>query len=378
MKIAFVYDAIYPWVKGGAEKRIYEIGRRLAERGNEVHLFGVKWWEGEDIIEFEGMVLHGVCDSRELYTNGRRSITQALSFSTSLFRPLLKDEFDVIDVSVFPYFSCFTAKSVSVAKRTPLVFTWHEVWDDYWYEYMGRIGIFGWVVERIVSKLSKDNIAVSRWTKAKMETIGIKTKNICVIPNGIDLEQIQRIKPSSEQSDIVFAGRLIKEKNVDLLLRVVSILKNSTSDIRCIIMGDGPEKERLLHLTEELRLEDNILFTGFIEYDELIGNIKASRVLVLPSKREGFGIVAIESFACGKPVVTVNCKDNAAQEIVVDSVNGFVVKAEKEEIAKNLTTILNNEVLYGKLVRNVTQETEKYSWEKICNSSTLVYGNIDI
>jgi len=365
LKIAFVYDAIYPWVKGGAEKRIYEIGRRLAERGNEVHLFGVKWWEGEDIIEFEGMVLHGVCDSRELYTNGRRSIIQALSFSISLFRPLLKEEFDVIDVSVFPYFSCFTTKAVSVIKRTPLVFTWHEVWDDYWYEYMGRIGVFGLMVERIVSKLSKDNIAVSKWTKAKMETIGIKTKNICVIPNGIDLEQIQRIKPSSEQSDIVFAGRLIKEKNVDLLLRVVSILKNSTSDIRCIIMGDGPEKERLLHLTEELRLEDNILFTGFIEYDELIGNIKASRVLVLPSKREGFGIVAIESFACGKPVVTVNSKDNAAQEIVVDSVNGFVVDAEAEKLARIMEKVLDDKVLYGNLVENATREAKKYGWEII-------------
>jgi len=377
LKIAFVYDAIYPWVKGGAEKRIYEIGRRLAERGNEVHLFGVKWWEGEDIIEYEGMVLHGVCGSRELYTNGRRSIIQALSFSISLFWPLLEEEFDIIDVSVFPYFSCFTTKAVSVIKGTTLVFTWHEVWDDYWYEYMGRMGFFGWVVERVVSKLSKNNIAVSGWTKKKMETIGIKTENIQIIPNGIDIEQIQKIKASDEQSDIVFAGRLIKEKNVDLLLRAVSLLKSSNPNIRCIVMGDGPEKERLLQLTEELGLKDNVLFTGFVEYGELIGNIKASKVLALPSKREGFGIVAIESFACGKPVITVNSKDNATQEIVADSVNGFVVKAEKEELTKNFTTILNNEVLYAKLVRNVTQEAKKYSWKKICNSSTLVYGNID-
>jgi hypothetical protein len=50
MKIAYVYDAVYPWVKGGAEKRIYELSRRLAKRGHDVHCYGMKWWQGEDEI----------------------------------------------------------------------------------------------------------------------------------------------------------------------------------------------------------------------------------------------------------------------------------------------------------------------------------------
>lgn len=50
MKIAFVYDAIYSWIKGGAEKRIYEIGRRLADK-HEVHWYGIRWWEGKETIE---------------------------------------------------------------------------------------------------------------------------------------------------------------------------------------------------------------------------------------------------------------------------------------------------------------------------------------
>ena len=373
MKIAFVYDAVYPWVKGGAEKRIYEIGTRLVKRGHEVHLFGVKWWQGEDEIEFEGMILHGVCSSRDLYTNGRRSIIQALDFSIGLFRPLLKEEFDVIDVSVFPYFSCFTAKAVSVIRKTPLVLTWHEVWDNYWYEYMGRAGIFGLLVERIVSKLSENNIAVSGWTKRKMEALGIKSENICIIPNGIDLEQIQKIKPSDEKSDIVFAGRLIKEKNVDLMLRAVSIIKSSDPNIRCIIMGDGPEREKLMRLREDLGLKDNISFAGFVEYEELIGNIKASRVLALPSKREGFGIVVIESFACGKPVVTVNSKDNATQEIVTDSVSGFVVQASEKDLARSIQKMLEDRSLYDRLSENSTLEAHCYDWDEICTSCTEIY-----
>ncbi|WP_406657574.1 glycosyltransferase family 4 protein [Methanolobus sp. ZRKC2] len=375
MKIAFVYDAVYPWVKGGAEKRIYEIGKRLVERGHEVHLFGMKWWEGEDIIELEGMILHGVCKSGKLYTNGRRSIIQALIFSISLFRPLLKEKFDIIDVSVFPYFSCFTGKAVSVIKRTPLVFTWHEVWDDYWYEYLGKIGFFGLLIERIVSKLSENNIAVSGWTKRKMESIGIKTENSYTVPNGIDLEQIHKIKSPDDKSDIVFAGRLIKEKNVDLLLKAIYLVKYSKPDVNCIIMGDGPEKENLRKLTDKLELTNNVLFMGFMQYEDLIRNIKGSKVMALPSRREGFGIIAIEGFACGKPVVTTNSKNNATQEIVTDSINGFVVEGE-EEFARVIEKVLDDNILYSKLAENSESEAQKYNWESIYITCISIYEQI--
>jgi len=59
MRIAFVYDAVYPWVKGGAEKRIYELGKRLASMGHEVHVFGVKWWDGASMIENEAWYCTG-------------------------------------------------------------------------------------------------------------------------------------------------------------------------------------------------------------------------------------------------------------------------------------------------------------------------------
>lgn len=143
MKIAFVYDAVYPWVKGGAEKRIYELGRRLAERGHDVHLFGVKWWDGPGKLQYEGMTLHGVCAPMELYVNGRRSITEAILFALRLFPYLVREKFDLIDASAFPYFSCFSVKLVSIIRRTPVVITWHEVWGDYWYEYLGWRGFFG-------------------------------------------------------------------------------------------------------------------------------------------------------------------------------------------------------------------------------------------
>jgi len=374
LKIAFVYDAIYPWVKGGAEKRIYEIGKRLAERGDEVHLFGVKWWEGENIIEYEGMTLHGVCAARELYINGKRSISEALIFSVKLFKPLLKEKFDVIDVSVFPYFSCFTVRTVSVLRKTPAFFTWHEVWDDYWYEYMGRRGFFGKIIERIVAKISSENIAVSEWTKKQLISIGTDPEKIQVVPNGINLQKITGIKPANKTCDIIFAGRLIKEKNIDVLLNAVARLKANLPQLKCCIIGDGPEKDRLLKLSRELEIAGNVEFAGFLEYDALIARIKSSRVFVLPSSREGFGIIVIEAFACGVPVITVSEKRNAAQDLIDEGVNGFVVEPHQpEEIAKFAKMVLDGDFANKERSYDIYCSSMKYDWGEVVEKIPFKY-----
>lgn len=86
MKIAFVYDTIYPYIKGGGEKRFYDIGKRLKEKGHEIHFYGMKFWKGKDTIKKEGMHYHGICNEIPLYDNKKRTISQALSFGLSSFK----------------------------------------------------------------------------------------------------------------------------------------------------------------------------------------------------------------------------------------------------------------------------------------------------
>ncbi|AAM04607.1 TPA: glycosyltransferase family 4 protein [Methanosarcina acetivorans] len=386
MKIAFVYDAVYPWVKGGAEIRIYELGKRLSSQGHDVHLFGIKWWEGEDVIRHEGMTLHGVCQARELYVDGRRSIPEALVFAAKLFPPLMKEKFDLIDVSVFPYFSCFTVKAVSVLKKTPAVFTWHEAWGDYWYEYLGKTkGLLGLLIEKAVARISKNDIAVSDWTKDRLEALKGTNSKIAVLPNGVDLKLISEIKPAGKGSsdaqggkiyDVIFAGRLIKEKNVDVLIKAISLLKKDFPEICCCIVGDGPERKALEKLTRELGVRENVIFEGFQEYRALIGKIKASKVLVLPSSREGFGMVVIEAFACGVPVVTVREKYNAAQGLVEDGVEGFVVRLEGKEIAKAVEKILQIENNYTEIASHTIKKAENFDWDILSTELLLSYKKL--
>jgi glycosyltransferase involved in cell wall biosynthesis len=383
MKIAFVYDAIYPWVKGGAEMRIHELGKRLSLQGHDVHLFGIKWWEGGDVIQHEGMTLHGVCKARNLYINGRRSISEALVFAVRLFPALLNEKFDLIDVSVFPYFSCFTVKAVSALKKTPVMFTWHEVWGDYWHEYLGKWqGFFGLAIETAVAKISKNNIAVSDWTKDRLEALGVAGSRIAVLPNGVDLKLISEIKPDGQGLsgilggkiyDIIFAGRLINEKNVDILIKAISLLKKDFPEICCCVVGDGPERKSLEKLTQELGVQKNVKFEGFQEYRALIGKIKASKVLVLPSSREGFGMVVIEAFACGVPVVTVREKYNAAQGLVGDGIDGFVVELGEREIAKAVKKMIEENSDYIMASEAVYNKAKKYDWDEIVENIHLVY-----
>ena len=94
---------------------------------------------------------------------------------------------------------------------------------------------------------------------------------------------------------------------------------------------------------------------------------------MLPSSREGFGIVIIEAFACGVPVVTVKEKYNAAQGLVEDGVNGFIVKLVDKELAKGVEKIIKDEVCYKRLSAMSLRKAGEYDWEKIVEKICSVY-----
>jgi glycosyltransferase involved in cell wall biosynthesis len=368
MKIAYVYDAVYPWVKGGAEKRIYELSRRLASRGHEVHCYGIKWWQGDDDRILEGVHVHGICAPRELYSGDRRSIREAMIFAGRCLASL-RGDYDVVDCQAFPYFPCFPAKLFSM--RGPELFiTWHEVWGDYWYEYLGRKGAFGRWVERAASRLTDKNVAVSERTRKDLEGLGIS--GVQVVPNGIDFERIEQVKASSRRSDVVCVGRLVGHKNVDLLIRALGIAAKEVPDIQAIIIGDGPERDRLMALVRELDLEKNVEFTGFLDdYDEALALMKSSKVFASTSTREGFGMAALEANACGLPVVTVKHRMNAVCDLVTEG-TGLVSQHSEESLAKVIVEVRDK----GKSMRDRCVDMARgYDWETICDLAEKVYSS---
>jgi glycosyltransferase involved in cell wall biosynthesis len=372
MKIAFVYDVIYPYVKGGVEKRVWELAVRLSSRGHDVHLFGMKFWDGEDILFREGIRLHGICPAHNLYTGGRRSLWEPFSFSIHLMVPLLREKFDIIDCQQFPYFSCISTGFVSRVKKIPLTITWIEVWGDYWYEYLGMKGFLGKLTERSIAGILCPTISISLFTSKRFEMIYHKPIN-SVIPIGIDTGKINAISPSPEQSDIIFVGRLIKEKNADLLVNAVAWALPEYPELRVLIIGEGPEEKKIRIVIKQKNLENIVQIHSFYDsHDDLIARLKASKIFVLPSIREGFGISALEALACGLPVVTVNHPANAIRDLINED-NGFLCSLSAKDLADTICLALRR---HKEMRNSCILSAESFDWEHITSDIEAFYQSV--
>jgi len=363
MRIAFIYDAAYPWITGGAEMRVYELAKRLSTHGHDVHWYTMGWWWDDqnkgDIIQ-EGIKYHGVCEPLPIYSKNRRSIKEAIYFSLKLLKPLMREHYDVVDCQGFPFFSSFIAWFHSLSGRSNLVITVLEVWGNYWYEYLGVVGFFGRVIEFLTLHLTNNLISISPKTKRDLQKVR-KVNNIQIIPPGINRPEIIATPAASPIYNTIFAGRLIKEKRVDLLLAALEQIEDY--EINCLIVGEGPEKESLEKFVIEHDLEKKVTFHKFMTHQEsLISSMKGAKVLVLPSKREGFGMVVVEANACGIPVVITKGRMNAACDLIENGVNGFIAEPHSADMAKKIILALRN----GDSMKDqCLKKSEEYDWDHL-------------
>jgi glycosyltransferase involved in cell wall biosynthesis len=370
VRIAFVSNVVYPFVTGGAEKRIYEIGRRLARADHDVTVYGRHYWDGPRETTYEGMTLRAVSDGRDLYTGDRRSIPEAVEFAVSALRPLRRhrDEHDVFVASVFPYFPVFSAALARLRTDTPLVTTWHEVWLNYWDEYLGRLALGGKAVERLTATVPQHPIAVSENTADRLARIGPDRENIAVVPNGINYDHIQSITPADPGYDVLFAGRLIEDKRVDLVLQAFDRVARDRS-LRLGVIGDGPEADRPQRLAERLETSDRIDFLGFVaDHDEVLAQMRAASVFASPSTREGFGITTLEAMAAGCTVVAADHPESAVDEVTDDA--GILVAPTVDGVEDGLRRALDaNPTLTAPEVR-----AKRFDWDTIAKQALDRYA----
>ena len=303
----------------------------------------MKWWDGGRTISIDGMVLHAIGKRRPLYRGDRRSTAQAILFGLATLR-LLFERFDVIDVDQIPFFPLFAARVVCTIRRKPLYATWHEVWGkEYWREYMGSTGVLAYMIEKFAFRMPDEIISCSEHTTERLRRYGSQRLRVRTIPLGVDVDRVRTIPRSSTSSDVLFAGRLLSHKNVDVLINAIAIARARGRNLRCLVVGEGPERNGLEELAEHLGVSGNISFTDFCaDHDDVLSLMKATKVFVLPSEREGFGVVVLEANACGAPVVTVRHPGNAAQRIVVDGQNGLVTELTPHALAEAILRCIDH------------------------------------
>jgi glycosyltransferase involved in cell wall biosynthesis len=359
-KVAIVSDAIHPYHRGGKELRYFELMKRLTSYA-DVDMYTMRWWTGPSTCVQDGMRLHAISPLIPLYSNQRRSLTQALRFGLACFR-MLKYDFDVLEADHIPFFQVLILGLVTTIKRKPFVATWHEVWGrTHWRQYLGPLGVVAWFVEELAMRAPDHIIAVSEQTAERLrESLGDRAA-ITVAPNGIDLDAVASAYPDAAPTDLVVVGRLMIHKRVDMLLEAVAALHADGLPVTCRVIGNGPEEEELHRKADQLGISRAVDFRHDVsEQKDVYSLLKAARACVFPSEREGFGIAVIEALACGVPVITTSAPDNLARHLVERSIRGTVCDSSVEALASALRAILDGR---GPETGRPEAWLTEYSWE---------------
>lgn len=372
MRVALIYDAVYPYVTGGVERRNYAIAA-CAGRDHDIALYGLNYWRKDPSRCLPNCRYVSVARAVPLYVrSGRRSLFEPFLFALGLAWALFRSREQVWDVASFPYVAVPVARVMSVLKRRTLLVTWHEYWGDYWYEYLGRAGIVGKLFETLALRCSPRIVAVSVRTRERLVAAGAAADRIVVVPNGVDLARISAVPASPEAADVVYVGRLLAHKQVHLLIQAMRPLRQLRPNATLLVVGDGPERRKLEAFAETLGVREAIRFVGRLRSpDEVYAYLKSSRVLVLPSKREGFGIVVIEAWACGIPVVVCDESDNAAVELVDEPIKGRVVSSNPAAIASACAELLANSSDHVR--ERLRAAAARYDWRTITPMLMRVY-----
>lgn len=201
-------------------------------------------------------------------------------------------------------------------------------------------------------------------------------KRIAIIPNPVVLEQNL---PSCQENPpipspmILYAGRLAEEKRIDLLLQAFHLLKEKHTEWTLGIIGDGPLRQSLEYLRDELRLKERVYFFGLVENPQYF--LQQADIFVLCSRYEGFPLALAEAMACGLPVIATEYH-YGVKEIITDGVNGLIVPPEdRESLSLALDRLMSNPEERERLGRRAREVAKRFSLEKVMRLwETLIDG----
>lgn len=329
MRVCVVYDCLFPYTVGGGERWYRNLAERLAADGHEVTYLTLRQWDRSELPDAgEGVGVVTAGPRMALYTgSGRRRILPPLVFGAGVLWHLLKRgrRYDVVHIAAFPYFSLLGAALARPLAGFELVVDWFEVWSrSYWRDYLGGIsGRIGAFVQRACARVRQRAFCFSELHAARLREEGLRGE--VTVLRGLYADTGERVAPREADPVVLFAARLIPEKQATLAVAAMGLAVQSIDGLRGEFFGDGPERSALGAAIAEHGLTDVVSAPGFADAQTLDVEMRRALCLLLPSRREGYGLVVVEASARGTPSVVVAGEDNAATELIVEGVNGTVV-----------------------------------------------------
>jgi len=328
MRICVIYDCLFPYTVGGAERWYRNLAQRLAAEGHEVTYLTLRQWPRGERGDVPGVRVVTAGPRMALYrVAGQRRVAPPLVFGAGVLWHLLRHgrRYDVVHTASFPYFSLLAAAVARPLHGFRLVVDWHELWSrHYWREYLGGLGgRIGWGVQALCLRVRQHAFCFAQLTAARLRAEGVRG-DVTVL-EGEYAGPLEGHTPLPAEDVVVFAGRHIPEKRAPAVVPAVKAAAARIPGLHARILGDGPQRPAVLAAIAEHGLEDVVEAPGFVATEDVEAALARALCLVLPSSREGYGMVVVEASAAGTPSVLVRAEDNAATELVENGVNGFVV-----------------------------------------------------
>lgn len=331
MRVALVYDCLYPCTVGGAERWLRRLAEDLAPDHRVAYLTRRQWRRGEE-PSIDGVEVVPVAPGGALYTAaGARRLLPLALFGVGVFLHFVRrrSSYDVVHCVSYPYTGLIALRLALLGRSDVRVFCeWIECpTAEYWRAYAGRLGgTLGRLVQRLCARLSPAAFVFSDLVASRLREEGFRGELHRLPGLWVGEPGAPPSGPANGAGTplVLAAGRHVPDKRVDVVAEALTVARRDRPELRGVIVGDGPERPRLVTAVRELDPEGSIALPGFVERGRLEQLLGTAACYVSASVREGHGMAVFEAIARGVPAVVCRHPDNAATETVEEGVNGAV------------------------------------------------------
>jgi glycosyltransferase involved in cell wall biosynthesis len=192
------------------------------------------------------------------------------------------------------------------------------------------------------------------------------TERVTTIPTGIDIQPfieadgraVRAKYELGENKVLVSMGRLAKEKNWETLIQACALLMQGRTDVRLLLIGDGPQRDELEKFTSDLGIADSVTFAGRVPFDAVPGHLKAGDLFCFASVTETQGLATMEAMAAGLPVAAVEA--TGTSDVVDDAVDGLLTDNDSHALAEAIRRVLDKRQLRETLLENARVKVRQF------------------
>ena len=248
---------------------------------------------------------------------------------------------------------------------------------------LGLVGFFGRLAMRSANYIQ----VISSFLRDFVRKRGVSCP-IEVVPNGVDLDifgaqytlsEIKAIRGNLGIKDeyvVITTSRLVHKNGIDILIEAVAEFKKRRPNIKCLIIGDGPEFDKLKAQSRKLKVDNNVLFLGQVPHKDLPLYLKISDVFVRPSRSEGLGNSFLEAMMAGIPIIGTSV--GGIVDFLRDEETGFYVAVDNcIDLSNKISYVVGNPDLRKKVVRNASALVkENYSWDRVSKLFRNIFNKL--